>query len=728
MTAPVNPFIFLASGGPAPQPPDMDEVRRGLGLLVDPSAYLMVQELPSAVWKHVAGSDLEGQLAAIESLSWGAGTYITLNSVKPGGPDGGRPVTNGDIIRRRHLLIDLDRRKTKETTALNATDEERTAVEAVADQVQEFLRQHHWPDPIVIDSGNGIHLDYPVDFPNEQPYQLGYRVLLNALAKKFNTAEVEVDNSIHDARRIRKVPGTWARKGPHSSHRPHRLCRILSAPEDQGELVTLDLMTRTTNALTVDRPPPASPFIIRAEPDPGAGAYLKRIIEGEIAKLVLTPPGERHATLYRVACNFGNLVAGGAMTYEEAESHLTAASASWKGDEKKDTATIKDGMAKGLKDPRVLPSGTTGPAVKGATTATQATVQPQQDQVYPIYPLPQIMGLEIPKPRWAVDGLLPIGLAMLLGPPKQGKSFFALNLAMTIAGGGKALGGNDVNPGDVLYLALEDQLRRIQDRCRKLLKGMEIEAPGSLYFAVESPKQDQGGMEMLEHWIQGVDNPRLIVIDVWARFKGKPPQGGNAYENDYDLIAPVKQFADRHSIAVLLIHHTKKGAESDWVQSASGTTGTPGAADALMALKRTRGENGATLMVTGRDFEEAEMGVTFDPQKFTWTLDNPGAIKPSRAVTAAEWLVTFMGDRFTVASEECKDAARAVGISFNALREAQAKIGTRPKKIGDFWFVTWPAQARAVYMSQLNRVEPTKVETAETDWPGQPDQDDQMSL
>ena len=57
---------------------------------------------------------------------------------------------------------------------------------------------------------------------------------------------------------------------------------------------------------------------------------------------------------------------------------------------------------------------------------------------------------------WAVVGIIAEGLTLLVGPPKLGKSWFALNIAVAIAAGGKALGRIGVEGGDVLYLALED--------------------------------------------------------------------------------------------------------------------------------------------------------------------------------------------------------------------------------------------------------------------------------
>ena len=81
----------------------------------------------------------------------------------------------------------------------------------------------------------------------------------------------------------------------------------------------------------------------------------------------------------------------------------------------------------------------------------------------------ELLAETFPEPRWAVPGVLCEGLNLLAGAPKVGKSWFALDVAVAVALGGEALGRFSVEPGDVLYLALEDTPRRMADRLRKSL-------------------------------------------------------------------------------------------------------------------------------------------------------------------------------------------------------------------------------------------------------------------
>ena len=89
---------------------------------------------------------------------------------------------------------------------------------------------------------------------------------------------------------------------------------------------------------------------------------------------------------------------------------------------------------------------------------------------------------EFPEPRWAVPGLLPEGCLVLAGKPKKGKSIMALNLGLAISLGGYALGKIPVSQGDVIYLALEDNERRLQKRLRQMMRDVHEGTPSSLHL------------------------------------------------------------------------------------------------------------------------------------------------------------------------------------------------------------------------------------------------------
>jgi hypothetical protein len=232
-----------------------------------------------------------------------------------------------------------------------------------------------------------------------------------------------------------------------------------------------------------------------------------------------------------------------------------------------------------------------------------------------------LLDKELPPVRWAIPYILPEGLTLLAGKPKQGKSWLALSVALAIAAGGVALGKQPVTQGDVLYLALEDNERRLQTRAKQLLASM-TSVPHSIEFALDWPRLDQGGLLYLEAYLEAHPGLRLIVVDTWAKVA---PHAQNAqrslYERDYDALTPLKSLADRYRVAILAVHHLRKTCAEDVLDEISGSTGVSGAIDGALILKRERGQQDATLFVTGRDIEqEQHLALTFEPVTAMWTL------------------------------------------------------------------------------------------------------------
>ena len=105
----------------------------------------------------------------------------------------------------------------------------------------------------------------------------------------------------------------------------------------------------------------------------------------------------------------------------------------------------------------------------------------------------------------------------------------------------------------------------------------------------------------------------MVVIDVFAKMRGQAPQGVSAYDADYVAVGYAKRLADHYGVAVVLVHHVRKAASEDFLTEVSGTNGIAGAADATLVLKRARGQADGILHVTGRDVDEAEYALQFQP-------------------------------------------------------------------------------------------------------------------
>jgi len=226
-----------------------------------------------------------------------------------------------------------------------------------------------------------------------------------------------------------------------------------------------------------------------------------------------------------------------------------------------------------------------------------------------------LLGIPYEPLSFIVEDLLPQGLHLLAGAPKIGKSWPALWLCLRVAQG-EPLWNFVTKSCEVLYLCLEDSFQRIQSRLFDLT---EV-APPTLHFAVMSEQLHSGLVEQMEQFLREHPATGLVVIDTLQRIRaaGNDP---NPYASDYRDIGVLKALADRHCIAILLIHHLRKLNDDDPMNMISGTTGLSGATDSNFVLRRSkRRENTATLYCTGRDIPYRELSLEFDSESHIWNL------------------------------------------------------------------------------------------------------------
>jgi len=229
-----------------------------------------------------------------------------------------------------------------------------------------------------------------------------------------------------------------------------------------------------------------------------------------------------------------------------------------------------------------------------------------------------LLSTEFPEPRGAVPGVLSEGVSILAGKPKLGKSWIGIDLANAVASGGLALGQIQVERGEVLFLALEDGWRRLQDRLRTTLSGEDT--PPGLFFAVEWPRLDDGGLTAIERWMQKHPDTRLVVIDTLKRVRPQQNMRARLYDSDYDSVAPLGDLARKYHVTILIIYHTRKSESDDPLDLVSGTLGLTGAVDGVLVLKRSRGSCDATLHITGRDFGDKEIALSWNADLTCWRM------------------------------------------------------------------------------------------------------------
>ena len=217
-----------------------------------------------------------------------------------------------------------------------------------------------------------------------------------------------------------------------------------------------------------------------------------------------------------------------------------------------------------------------------------------------------------------IENFLYPGVYLLAGAPKIGKSFLVAQIAYHVSVG-KELWGYIVHPGTVLYLALEDDERRLQNR---MFRMFDVEGTSDLYFATHAKMIGRGLDEQLEGFIGEHRDTRLIIIDTLQKVR-ETVKDAYSYANDYEVIGRLKTFAGKYGICVLLVHHTRKQPAGDSFEMISGTTGLLGCADgALLMQKEKRTSYTATLDVVGRDQPDQRLYLIKDPEHLNWELDH----------------------------------------------------------------------------------------------------------
>jgi hypothetical protein len=317
-----------------------------------------------------------------------------------------------------------------------------------------------------------------------------------------------------------------------------------------------------------------------------------------------------------------------------------------------------------------------GPPDQSAGRAAAAGAGPAGD-LRTSWTADELMAQRFPEPRWAVPGLLAEGVTLLAGPPKVGKSWLSLGTALEVAAGGKALDAIDVQQGPVLYLALEDTPRRLQSRMSKILAGRA--APPDLTLVTACPTLPQGGDQAIARWLERNPGARLVVIDVFAKIRGTAPAGLSAYEADYHAMSRAKQLADTYGVAVVLVHHVRKMGSDDFLNEVSGTNGLAGAADATLVLKRARGQADGILHVTGRDIDETEYALSFQPAAGIWHLLDG----PPEDHTLSDTRAAILRHVRHHPDSTPKQIAEAIGISHDNTRKTCQRMAADGQLVAD---------------------------------------------
>jgi hypothetical protein len=234
----------------------------------------------------------------------------------------------------------------------------------------------------------------------------------------------------------------------------------------------------------------------------------------------------------------------------------------------------------------------------------------------------QLQSMKFLPISWIVENIIPAeGVTLLCSKPKFGKSWLVYDLCIGCTMDRFTLGTIKPAQGDVLYLALEDSKRRLQRRMTKLLPSFSVPWPERLMLKTEWRRLHEGGLNDIRAWhsdtqIKG-GKPVLVVIDVLAKVRN-PVGNRQLYEADYAALADLNKLANELGLAILVVHHTRKMAADDLMETVSGSYGVSGAIDTILVMATKA--SGGVLDIRGRDVESAEKAIQFNKNTCRWQI------------------------------------------------------------------------------------------------------------
>lgn len=233
----------------------------------------------------------------------------------------------------------------------------------------------------------------------------------------------------------------------------------------------------------------------------------------------------------------------------------------------------------------------------------------------------ELQAKKFPATSFLIEDIIPAeGVTLLCSKPKFGKSWLVYDLCIGTTMNRFILGEMKPAQGNALYLALEDSERRLQRRMTKLLP-TGTPWPSTLTLKTEWRRLHEGGLDDIRAWHTDTKTkggkPILAIIDVLAKVR-KPAGNRQLYEADYEALTGLTRLAAELGLAIVVVHHTRKMASDDLMDTVSGSFGISGAADTILVMASK--SSGSVLDVRGRDVESKELAIEFNKDTCRWRI------------------------------------------------------------------------------------------------------------
>ncbi len=556
---------------------DVAEIRRTLDLLAVPSGVVEIRALkiPGRGKAYNAAGyftdlDKAAEAAAALDARKAGGVYVVLNEVNPAlyarSPDQTTdyldPLTgDGDIIRRRWLPLDFDPIR---PAGISAAYNEHCNAEDVARKCWAWLSSLGWSSPILADSGNGAHLLYRIDLPNDEASTALVRDAIAAVAERFTGNGVDVDLKVFNAARIWKLYGTTARKGHDTSDRPHRLAQLVNVPESI-EIVPVESLQAL--AATASKPEPSrpstngdgqgQPFTSRLD----VGRWLTE--RGQSFK-VKDRPDRFGRTVYALeVCPFDSSHGGSdeVAIYQAADGALAAGckhnSCNGRGWQQFKERIGKPDLTHW--DPPLSDHRNNGEAYKGTAGDANSTAAGDKKDRFPLVTCAALDAADYTPRAIISDCMYADHPAVVGGMFKTLKTLVAVDGAISIASGRPFLDSFTVaEPLGVVFFSGEGGPSMMQDYGRRIAdaKGLRLADVGNLRFCFTIPKLESlTDLDEVQRIHDETGAAVLFFDNLMLCMSGD--EAGNVFKMG-QILGGVIRICNERGITPVFLHHFKR--------------------------------------------------------------------------------------------------------------------------------------------------------------------------
>ena len=606
---------------------DADEVRKAIAVLQEPGGVFEVRAIGTAKKDILSGyfRDAETLLKAFDTIDMRQrNMYITLGRVKDecfARAQSERflksPQTSSDteITKYRWLFVDLDPVR---SAGISSSEKELEDAQILSDEVDEYLHNLGFNDPVKALSGNGYHLLYRIDIANDEAGRGLVERCLKVLAEIFNTEKVKIDTTNSNPSRICKLHGTLAQKGRSTKDRPHRMSRITTVP-DTVSITDIDILKKLAGELPAPAPQEHKRINYPVNQQFDLLEFMQR------NGMTYTEDSNDRATIYKLdECPFDPshkdgdakifLYKDGAIAFKC--HHNSCNRYKWQDVRLKFEPDAYDRPA--VDDERIDAGYRQHVQAKQAEEAKKPAAEKKSSKkIRKLKTAAALMKKNLPDPRVfvGVGEELPFlleGTCILSAKPKLGKSWLALGMCIAIANGDDFL-GYKTSKCSTLYLDLETSETLQQRRLRKVLNGDAV--PDNFYLETETNTIENGFVEQIESYLKEDPQIGVVVIDVFQIIRStSKSMKETEYEHAYRDITPLNELAQKHHISIILVCHDRKAVDpDDPFSNILGSTGLQGAATQMIVMFRKRQEDPIHISVKGKTIDGLpELNVRLD--------------------------------------------------------------------------------------------------------------------